>query len=89
MLKLLSLSPWQSNFYKCAKQGPDGAFLVDAPHINILMGNQLKKLQENLAKDLISLEDNDLVSEQQLAKITDVYAQVYDIISEAVDNDTE
>jgi hypothetical protein len=50
------------------------------------MVNQLKKLQENLAKDLVSLEDNDLVTEQQLDKITDIYAQVYDIISKVVDN---
>jgi hypothetical protein len=53
------------------------------------MGNQLKKLQENLARDLVSLEDNDLITEQQLAKITDVYAQVYDIISKAVDKTPE
>jgi len=53
------------------------------------MSSQLKKLQENLAKDLVSLEDNDLVSEQQLDKITDAYAQVYDIISKAVDKPTE
>ena len=49
------------------------------------MDNQIKKLQENLAKDLVSLEDTDLVSEQQLDKITDAYTQVYDIISKAVD----
>jgi hypothetical protein len=53
------------------------------------MSSQLKKLQENLAKDLVSLEDNDLVSEQQLDKITDAYAQVYDIISKDVDKDLE
>ena len=50
------------------------------------MDNQIKKLQENLAKDLVSLEDTDMVSEQQLDKITNAYAQVYDIISKAVDN---
>ena len=50
------------------------------------MDNQIKKLQENLARDLVSLEDTDLVSEQQLEKITNAYAQVYDIISKAVDN---
>jgi hypothetical protein len=49
------------------------------------MSNQLKKLQENLAKDLVGLEDNELVSEQQLDKITHTYAQVYDIISKDVD----
>lgn len=49
------------------------------------MDNPIKKLQENLARDLVSLEDTDMVSEQQLDKITDAYAQVYDIISKAVD----
>jgi hypothetical protein len=51
--------------------------------------NQIKKLQENLARDLVSLEDTDVVSEQQLEKITDAYAQVYDIISKAVDKPRE
>ena len=53
------------------------------------MTNQLKNLQENLAKDLVSLEDNELVTEQQLDKITDAYTQVYDIISKAVDKSKE
>ena len=53
------------------------------------MENPIKKLQENLAKDLVSLEDTDLVSEQQLEKITDAYSQVYDIISKAVDKPQE
>jgi hypothetical protein len=53
------------------------------------MDNPIKKLQENLAKDLVSLEDNELVSEPQLDKITDAYAQVYDIISKAVDEPKE
>ena len=53
------------------------------------MENPIKKLQETLAKDLVSLEDTDLVSEQQLDKITDAYAQVYDIISKAVDKSKE
>ena len=53
------------------------------------MENQIKKLQENLAKDLVSLEDNELVSEPQLDKITDAYAQVYDMISKAVDKPKE
>jgi hypothetical protein len=53
------------------------------------MVNQLKKLQENLAKDLVNLEDNDLVTEQQLDKITDTYTQVYDIISKDVDKNLE
>ena len=53
------------------------------------MDNPIKKLQENLARDLVSLEDNELVSEPQLEKITDAYAKVYDIISKAVDNPKE
>jgi hypothetical protein len=53
------------------------------------MGSQLKKLQENLAKDLVGLEDNELVSEQQLDKITHTYTQVYDIISKDLDKDLE
>jgi hypothetical protein len=53
------------------------------------MSNQLKKLQENLAKDLVGLEDNELVSEQQLDKITDTYVQVYDIISKDIDKNLE
>ena len=53
------------------------------------MDNQIKKLQENLARDLVSLEENELVTEQQLDKITDAYSQVYDIISKAVDKPQE
>ena len=49
------------------------------------MTNPLKTLQENLAKDLVSLEENDLVTEQQLDKITDAYTQVYGIISKNID----
>jgi len=53
------------------------------------MVNQLKKLQENLAKDLAILEDNNLVTEQQLDKITHTYTQVYDIISKDIDKNSE
>lgn len=53
------------------------------------MDNPIKKLQENLARDLVGLEDTDLVSEQQLEKITDTYQKVYDIISKAVDKSQE
>ena len=53
------------------------------------MNNQIKTLQENLAKDLVSLEDNDLVTEQQLNKITDAYTQVYDIITKVIDKPKE
>jgi hypothetical protein len=53
------------------------------------MDNPIKKLQENLARDLVQLEENELVSEPQLEKITDAYTQVYDIISKAVDKSKE
>ena len=53
------------------------------------MDNPIKKLQENLARDLVSLEDTDVVSEQQLDKITNTYAQVYDIISKVIDKPKE
>lgn len=53
------------------------------------MNNQLKTLQENLAKDLVILEDNELVTEQQLDKITDIYTQVYDIVSKSIDKPKE
>jgi len=53
------------------------------------MDNPIKKLQEHLARDLVILEDAESVSEQQLDKITDAYAQVYDIISKAVDKPRE
>jgi hypothetical protein len=51
--------------------------------------NQIKTLQENLAKDLVSLEENELVTEQQLDKITDTYTKVYDIISKVIDKTKE
>ena len=57
--------------------------------IQLIVPNQIKTLQENLAKDLVSLEDNDLVTEQQLDKITDIYEQVYDIISKVFDKTKE
>ena len=50
------------------------------------MDNPIKKLQENLARDLVILEDAESVSEPQLEKITETYAQVYDIISKVIDN---
>ena len=53
------------------------------------MHNQIKRLQENLARDLIELEDSKLVSEPQFEKITDTYSKVYDIISKAVDKPQE
>jgi hypothetical protein len=51
--------------------------------------NPIKKLQENLARDLVQLEENELVSQPQLEKITDAYAKVYDIITKAVDKSQE
>ena len=57
--------------------------------IQLIVPNQIKTLQENLAKDLVSLEDNELVTEQQLDKITDAYTQVYDIISKNIDKTKE
>lgn len=53
------------------------------------MLNPIKKLQESLARDLVVLEDTDMVSETQLEKITDVYAQVYDLISKVIDNNAK
>ena len=53
------------------------------------MDNPIKKLQENLARDLVILEDADMVSEPQLEKITETYAQVYDIISKVIDKQTK
>jgi len=57
--------------------------------IQLIVTNQIKTLQENLAKDLVSLEENELVTEQQLDKITDTYEQVYDIISKVFDKPKE
>jgi hypothetical protein len=47
--------------------------------------NPIKTLQEHLARDLVVLEDTDMVSEMQLETITDVYTKVYEIISKVVD----
>ena len=44
--------------------------------------NKLKELQENLAKDLVQLEENESLSEQQMDSITDAYSKVYDIVTE-------
>ena len=43
--------------------------------------NKLKELQENLAKDLVQLEQNKSVTEEQLDEITEAYSKVYDIVS--------
>ena len=57
--------------------------------IQLIVPNQIKTLQENLAKDLVSLEENELVTKQQLDKITDTYEQVYNIISKTIDKTKE
>ena len=44
--------------------------------------NKLKELQENLAKDLVCLEEIESVTEMQLNEITDAYSKVYDIVTE-------
>ena len=43
--------------------------------------NKLKELQENLAKDLVRLEEIESVTEMQLDEITDAYSKVYDIVT--------
>ncbi len=42
--------------------------------------NKLDELQENLAKDLVHLEES--VSEKRLEELTDTYSKVYDIITQ-------
>ena len=44
--------------------------------------NKLKELQENLAKDLVRLEEIESVTEMQLDEITDAYSKVYNIVTE-------
>lgn len=51
--------------------------------------NPVQLLQQHLAQDLVKLESTDVVSEQQMEKITDAYQKVYDIISKAVDKSQE
>ena len=43
--------------------------------------NKLKELQENLAKDLVRLEEIESVTEMQLDEITDAYSKVYAIVT--------
>jgi hypothetical protein len=43
--------------------------------------DKLKELQENLAKDLVLLEQDDSVTEDKLDAITEAYSKVYDIVS--------
>jgi len=42
--------------------------------------DNLKKLQENLARDLVYLEENKSVTENQLDEIVDTYEKVYEIL---------
>ena len=44
--------------------------------------DKLKELQQNLAKDLVHLEENQLLSKQQLDEITNTYSKVYDIVTD-------
>jgi len=44
--------------------------------------DSLKVLQENLAKDLVHFEVNDSLSEQQLEEITNIYSNIYSIVTE-------
>ena len=43
--------------------------------------NKFDTLQENLAKDLVHLEENESLSEPQMDEITQTYSKVYDIIT--------
>ncbi len=47
--------------------------------------NNIKTLQENLAKDLVELEESN-INEETLKKIEEVYKAVYDSIS-AIDKE--
>jgi hypothetical protein len=42
--------------------------------------DNLKKLQENLARDLVYLEENKSVTKNQLDEIVDTYEKVYEIL---------
>lgn len=46
------------------------------------MDNKLNELQENLAKDLVHLEESFFISKEQLDELTDTYSKVYDVITE-------
>jgi len=43
--------------------------------------DKLNKLQENLAKDLVSLEETESVTKKQLDEIIAAYSKVYDIVT--------
>jgi hypothetical protein len=42
--------------------------------------DNLKKLQENLVKDLVHLEENKSLTENQLDDVVDTYEKVYEIL---------
>ena len=43
--------------------------------------DKLNKLQENLAKDLVRLEETESVTKKQLDEIIAAYSKVYDIVT--------
>lgn len=43
---------------------------------------ELKELQKNLARDLVSLEENEDVSEETLEQVTELYTRIYNIIAD-------
>ena len=43
--------------------------------------DKLKELLENLAKDLVQMEETEFLTEEQLDKITEAYSKVYEIIT--------
>jgi acyl-[acyl carrier protein]--UDP-N-acetylglucosamine O-acyltransferase len=49
--------------------------------------NNIKTLQENLAKDLVELEESN-INEETLKKIEEVYKSIYDSIS-AIDKEKD
>jgi uncharacterized membrane-anchored protein YhcB (DUF1043 family) len=43
--------------------------------------DKLKELQENLAKDLVHLEEKESLSEELLDEISETYSNVYNIVA--------
>jgi len=60
--------------------------VVQSPQGSLMQfsDTDLKRLQENLAKDLVSLEENESVSEEKKNLINEEYAKVYRIISSII-----
>lgn len=44
--------------------------------------DKLSSLQENLARDLVHMEDNENLSEDELDQITESFSKVYETISQ-------